>query len=790
MRVALLMASVVALAACSSPDLPTELAHGADPSYATGHNTPLRSPVATRQPRAVAGLPDHGTLVAYTKQTAVKQSAYTWHPVQISEAHALRAIASGQMTIEAPDGTPIRLEYDHHIEHPDGNWTWVGRPAGAKPGTEAIITFGEKAVFGTVPNRGRKPLRIGSSHGHAWVMETDEKLLQSVPGARPEGPDFAVPPALAGARERAMSMAAAQPQRLTAAGAVPESATIDVVIGYTNSFASRLGSTSAAITRLTFLTDVTNQAFTNSQVVARIRLAGTVALAYPDATDNQAALRELTGVTCTELPNGSLDCNAAPVPAALMPLVNLRESRSADLMSLVRNFSEPENQGCGIAWMLGGGMAGEISPAEVAYYGVSVVSDSNGNGDTSQGNPGPTFPDDGYVCRDETFAHEVGHNLGSQHDSSTAMGDDGVLDDHDRGVFRYSMGFRNASFFTIMAYGEPALQDYRVFSNPRINYCGSPCGIAEEADNARSMGQTVPVVAGTMVSRRRGDFDGDSFSDILWRNANTGENQIWRSANSGTKLGIAYVGSPAWTIVGTGDYDGDGRNDVLWRHTGTGQNALWLGGNSTTQQAMPSVPDQNWRVAGSGDFDGDGRDDILWRHAGTGANQVWRSGNASTQLAVAAVASSAWRVAGVADFNGDGRDDLAWRNTLTGANTIWRSANNTTQQALPTVPDQNWSIAGVGDFDADGADDLLWRNASAGANQIWRSGNSTTQQAVLTVANAAWKVAAVGDFDGDGRSDVLWRNSGSGANEIWRGAVAANRQVITTVGSSAWVVEN
>ena len=52
-------------------------------------------------------------------------------PREVSEAHALRAVVDGGMVIDAPDGKPIRLRYERHVEHPDGNWTWIGRPIGA-----------------------------------------------------------------------------------------------------------------------------------------------------------------------------------------------------------------------------------------------------------------------------------------------------------------------------------------------------------------------------------------------------------------------------------------------------------------------------------------------------------------------------------------------------------------------------------------------------------------------------------------------------------------------------------
>ena len=176
-----------------------------------------RGPRAHRA-RAIAGLPDRGQLLAYTAGAPFSRSAYTWHSVALSEDHALNAIATGTLDVPAPDGSTIALKFDHAVDHGDGNWTWIGRPAGTKPGTEAIITFGPKAVFGTVPY-GRKPaLRIGSAQGRTFLMETDPVKLARLDnvGHRPTGPDYVVPPALAGARDKVL---AARGRAAQAAGA-------------------------------------------------------------------------------------------------------------------------------------------------------------------------------------------------------------------------------------------------------------------------------------------------------------------------------------------------------------------------------------------------------------------------------------------------------------------------------------------------------------------------------------------------------------------------------------------
>ena len=94
----------------------------------TSAATPLHPALPGRAPAAFAALPDRGELLRYDQHRPLaRQGAYTWHPVELSEAHALRAVGSGEMAIVAPDGRLIRLRHERHVEHGDGNWTWVGR---------------------------------------------------------------------------------------------------------------------------------------------------------------------------------------------------------------------------------------------------------------------------------------------------------------------------------------------------------------------------------------------------------------------------------------------------------------------------------------------------------------------------------------------------------------------------------------------------------------------------------------------------------------------------------------
>lgn len=753
----LLMALVVAACSKSTPQgtllAETDTAH---PIAGTASGT-----LPPRNAAGFASLPDRGDLVGYpANRVGLPERASTWHRADISEEHALRAVVTGEMTVTAPDGQRIHLRYQRHFEHPNGNWTWIGRD---EHGEEAVVTFGEKAVFGSIPRPDGEELRLVTSGGRSWVVEGDPSKHHYPVSKRP---DYVVPPELVQSFVSGDPVTASAPMEALTPAAV--GTTVDIALGYTNGFASELGGDSQAVTRLQNLVDVANQAYANSQIDAQIRLVKTVRVNYADATDNNDALAKLTGY--------QTDVGNIPVDPAFNALRAARDQYGADLVSLVRRFRTPENQGCGVAWLIGG----DQSPIESsdAPWGYSVVSDDLDRGDLDESDSKT------YVCRKETLAHELGHNMGQAHNSEDSDGTPGA--------HSYSYGYREASstgFYTVMAYrlADSNQVSIRYFANPRVSYNARPTGTAT-ADNARSMVQTMPVVATfravvVPLGRTYGDFNGDGVSDVFWRNGSDGKNTVWRSGNSNTYQAVATVSDLAWKVVSVGDFDGDGRSDALWRNSNTGGNAIWRAANSATSLAVTNAA-LSWSVAGAGDFNGDGRDDILWRDT-NGRNVIWRSGNSATSQAVAASGSS-WQVAGIGDFNGDAVSDILWRNVIDGRNVVWRSGNAATAQAVQTSA-LEWKVAGVGDFDGDGHSDILWRNAKDGRDVIWRSAIAGAVVPVATVSNQDWKVVQVADFDGDGRSDVLWRHTGNGQNVIWRSANSATVQAVSSA-NTFWTV--
>ncbi len=738
------------LAGCSSDQAPV-----ADLAKAASKSQPASAFVFRSPALSFASLPDRGELLAYEKGRQTKhKGAYTAYPVAISEAHALHAMQSGEMVVNAPNGEPIRLTYERHEENRDGNWTWIGRNA---DGAEAILTFGEKAVFGVIPQGVSDTLRLTMSAGQSWLVQTDRSRLAGLDGAmRREGGDQLVPPKLSGTGSVSQAAMRAEP-----AGAAAAASVVDVLLGYTNGFASQLGGTSQANTRLVNMIAITNQAYANSGVNMRVRLVKTLQVNYADNTDNGDALEKLTGYEA-----GTDGGPITPDPA-FNALRAARDETGADLVSLVRAFRTPENNGCGIAWLIGGDESGIVQAD--APFGYSVVSDGT---DLDEGD------DNTYFCREETLAHEMGHNMGQAHNEE---------DSDSTGVHPYSYGYRESSstgFYTVMAYPRADGDQFSIrhFANPNVKYSGRATGVANQADNARSLNITMPVISqfrATVIpvsQPARNDFNGDRASDVLWRHFGTGQNVIWRSANRNSGRQALPDVSTAYKVAGIGDFNGDGKADVLWRHSSTGENIIWRSADRKNgRQALPSVSTA-YKVAGVGDFNGDGKADILWRNSATGENVIWRSANRESGRQALPTVSLSYQVAGIGDFDGDGRSDILWRVPATGENVIWKSANRDTgRQALPSVNTQ-FRVAGIGDIDGNGRSDIIWRNFSTGDNVVWKGADRDNGRKVLPNVSLSHTLAEVADFNSDGESDLIWRHS-SGENVLWRSADRTNGRV-------------
>jgi hypothetical protein len=694
--------------------------------------------------RSFAPLEDRGRLLEYDRIRAQRRvGAYTWYAVELSEAHALRSIATGMLLLTGPDGLPIRLRYERHVEHADGNWTWVGRD---ERGTSALLTFGEKAVFGSIPYRSTETLRLTTSRGRAWLVETDREKLaaRAKQNKHMRRPDYLVPPRIASADGATTAKASLQ-----AAGSPGATVVVDLLLGYTPGFAAMLGGSSQAVTRLNNLVDVANEIFMGSNINAQVRLVRTLQVEYPDNTPNGTALEQLTGT------DGTAPGNVA-VPASLRPLRAAREETAADLVSLVRRFNEPEHGNCGVAWLIGGGQT-EITTGH-ELFGYSVVSDSQG----------ASFPDGGYYCLDSTLTHEIGHNMGAQHDIDTARGDNGSLEPEEYGRFSYSFGYKAGDLFTVMAYGDSGQFLAWTFSNPDATFCGGPCGVANQADNARGLRQTIPIISRFRTREIRNDVDGDSKTDILFHDRPGGYLNYYLMDGS-TINGLEGIGGLAagYVVGATGDVNADRRVDLIW--TSSARDLyLWAGiDNGFTSIRIGNYP-AGWNLIGTGDIDGDHRSDLLFHNPDTRqfSYRIMRGASVARAALIGGVGRG-YTVGATGDVNADGKLDLIWTSAARDLY-LWAGNGRTfTSIRIGTYP-AGWSLIGAGDIDGDRRSDLLFHNRDTHqlSYRIMR-GASVVRSALFNGTGVGHRIVSIGDLDDDGKADLVWKGT---TRELYRWA--------------------
>ena len=101
-----------------------------------------------------------------------------------------------------------------------------------------------------------------------------------------------------------------------------------------------------------------------------------------------------------------------------------------------------------------------------------------------------------------------------------------------------------------------------------------------------------------------GDFNGDGKSDILLQNTSTGQAAIWFMDGSTVLSGSGNIGTnlgATWTACGSADYNGDGFSDVLFRNGSNGQyETVMMSGTSVLSSTIISTnPGTGWHaVAG------------------------------------------------------------------------------------------------------------------------------------------------------------------------------------------------
>lgn len=662
-------------------------------------------------------------------------------PVRIERGALDTAAAEGGMWLPQPDGGRVFVRTVSLTSQAGGIKTWVGKLALAGGERSVVVTMGPDATFGSLLTKDGKPFRLITENGRAYMVEKDASATLLRAGRQaPRAPerDYLIPP-----REPQAAIAGPSTQAAPslAGASASQSGTVDVLLAYTPGMVNRYGSTSAVVTRLNYLVAVANQAYADSQVKYRVRLAGTMAVNYSDTGANSQVLSDLTNTSSSG------------------PLASVRTRRAAlgaDLASLVRPFLTNGQGGyCGLAYLIGANQSSFTTQS--APYGYSTLGDGED-------------PSTNEYCADTTLAHELGHNMGLAHDKANAP---------EPGAYSYAYGWRqtlsSGSFSTIMAYPTGGQERVPYFANPDITLCnGNRCGDPTTANQTLVLNQTMPTVAGFMTSRRPAlDLNSDHEADVVLQPAVGGSYAyMYEGADFNPTDGAVQTVSAGYRIAAAGDFNGDGATDLIWT-SAANDLFFWLnnGAGGYQSQTGPTYA-AGWTIVGTGDLNGDGTDDLLWSNPTTNQFAYWNMRGASVLSTRLMSVTAGYRIGAIGDFNGDGRADIVWTSPARDLY-VWTTGSTgaftgTRAQDYPA----GWQLAGSGDMNGDGRADLVWLNSTDNQFGYWTMNGSTrTGYRIFSVA-PGYTIAAIDQFGGsaDGilwtsaaRDLYVWQNNGAGA---------------------------
>lgn len=275
---------------------------------------------------------------------------------------------------------------------------------------------------------------------------------------------------------------------------------IDVLVVYTTATKNILGGDAQAQAHAQAAIDAANTAYINSKIRQRLRMVHSQEYLYTETTS-----------ASTDLSNLRNDASIA----------TLRNAHNADLVSEISEVSGV----CGIGYLMGAATGNQNNAFTVTARSCAV-----GN---------------------LSFAHELGHNMGSQHNPENGSGP----------TFPYGFGhYVNGSYRTVMSYVDPCTSGctrVAYFSNPNVIFNGAATGINNARDNARSINNTADAIAGYRYSG----------SSLMMLNYNSGitiprmisQNFTWLSDNitGNVRIDISRDESTNWeTLVGSTPNDG------------------------------------------------------------------------------------------------------------------------------------------------------------------------------------------------------------------------------------------
>ncbi len=278
---------------------------------------------------------------------------------------------------------------------------------------------------------------------------------------------------------------------------------IDVIVVYTTATKNFLGGDAQAQAHAQASIDSTNTAYINSKIRQRVRLVHTQEFVYTESGNSSTDLSNLR--------------NNATIQA-------LRETHKADLVAEISEVTGV----CGIGYLLSA-QGGTSNNA----FTVTARSCAVGN---------------------LSFAHELGHNMGSHHNPENAG----------TPIYPYGFGhYVNASYRTVMSYVNPCpggCTRHPYFSNPSVIFNNAPTGIENTRDNARLINNTADWVANYRYSGS--SITMSVFNGGEWLPRLAARNLTWTSdaVTGDVRIDISRDESTNWeTLIASTPNDGSER---------------------------------------------------------------------------------------------------------------------------------------------------------------------------------------------------------------------------------------
>ena len=240
---------------------------------------------------------------------------------------------------------------------------------------------------------------------------------------------------------------------------------IDIVVGYSHLIKAAEGGADAAIALITLFVAAANITHRNSDTGVALNLRAMMELNVKALSSQEDDLDQLYDVNLE-------DSNST---SPYYTLMNQRSQTNSDLAAL---FTEKYTDSCGIAYLL----SKRHSSSGFRGRGVSVSAAN---------------------CLTYVFSHEIGHNLGCQHNREDAKNPNYTLP--------YAFGFRSTAkgFRTTMSYactGWDCPKRIFYFSSPDKTVDGISIGQDDQIDNVRSIRERASIISNINESTEARDL--------------------------------------------------------------------------------------------------------------------------------------------------------------------------------------------------------------------------------------------------------------------------------------------